>query len=71
MHGTMNRKSSRIDLIWRGHHYVSFKIHFYQNRGRDLFKHHAVRIDQEMMVGGRHTSGDVREDKIVPPVMRH
>src|SRR5215470_6846961 len=67
----VNGESGGIDIIGAFHHLLAFEVHLYKAGSRNLLKKHPVGIDQEVMLGSRHASGDVREDQIVPAVESH
>ena len=68
MYGAVNRKTGRIDEVRRVQHLVAFEIDFHQTRRCDFVEHHAVRIEQEVMVRAWHARRDMRKDQIVPTV---
>ena len=70
MNRTVDREAGGIDLVGRCHHLVAGEIDLDQTRGGDLVEHHAVGIDQEVMLGPRHARREVREDEVVPMKMR-
>src|SRR6266536_3103243 len=66
----MNGKAGGIDIILRGHHLAAFKINFHQRRRGNFLEHPAVWIEEEMVLGSRHASGDVGKDEIIPAIER-
>ena len=54
MDGTVNGEAGRIDRPGAVAHLVALHVDLDQARSGDLVEHHAVRIDQEMMLGSGH-----------------
>src|ERR1051326_4574357 len=68
MDRAMNVEASRVYVIIRFHHDATVEIDLHHARRRNLFEHHAVRIDQEVMLRPGHARRDVCEDEIIPAV---
>src|SRR5438132_13246197 len=70
MYGAVNRKAGGIDEVRRIHHLVAVWIDLHQTRRRDFVEHHAVGIEQKVMLSSWHARGNMREDQIVPAIER-
>src|SRR6056297_2130864 len=68
MDGAVNGETGRVDVELVRVDLVPFLVDAYQAGGRDFLEHHAVRIDQEMVLVTGNPQGNMREDQIVPAV---
>jgi len=67
----VNDEARGIDLVRRLHHLLAVDVDLHQARGGDLVEQHPVGVEEEVVVGAGHSRGEVREDEIVPVVVRH
>src|SRR5271165_6912479 len=66
----VNDEACRIDWPGTIDHLVALHVDFHQARGRDFVEHHAVRINEKMMLRSRYPRGDMGEYQVVPMEMR-
>src|SRR5262245_6477649 len=67
VNGAVNRESRGVDVVWGLHQDLSVQVDLDETGGGDLVEHHAVRIDQKLVLGAGDSGGDVSEDQVVPP----
>ncbi len=66
--GAVDGETGRVDVVIAVVELVTFLIHPHQAGGGDLVEHHAVGVDQEMMLVAGDAGGKVGKDKIIPAV---
>src|SRR5215469_15197126 len=64
--GAMNGESRRVDVVWSLHQDFSVEVYLDETGGRDLVEHHAVWIDQKLVLGPGEAGGNVSENQVVP-----
>src|SRR5262249_15485277 len=67
VNSAVNRESGRVDVVGSLHQDVSVEADLDQAGSGDFVEHHAVRIDQKLVLGAGDSGGDVSENQVVPP----
>ena len=64
----MNDKTGAVDRVGRLAELFAVLVDLDQAAGSDLFKQHAVGIDQKVVLGAGDAGADVGEDQVAPTI---
>ena len=68
MYRRMDGEARRVHRVGRRHDRIAFDVDLDERRGRDLFEHHIIGVDEEVMLRPRNTRRQVGENQVVPSV---
>jgi hypothetical protein len=70
VHGAVDREAGWIDVVRRLGNLAAVEVDLDQRRRGDFLEHHAVRVDQEMVLRAGHARRDVGKHQVIPSEQR-